>query len=261
MTCEASSSATSSPESQAGRLPSSSPAGPMTVPSGPAHAPVNRSPSPDERPASPMSVISGLSGDISSRSASLQSSLENRLRERLNGSPLCEVAWKPWATPWGQSLSRPLARVRTTFGIVIGLWPTVTIFGNTNRVGASKNSGDGLRTKLVSTAIAMWPTLTARDHKSRSASDTTLNRNSRPLSELIFAFWPTLRATDGAKGGPNMKFGAGGQPLPYAVSTAARSSNAPMENGAGSLHPEFAGWELGYPPEYLKCAPSETPST
>ena len=52
-----------------------------------------------------------------------------------------------------------------------------------------------------------------------------------------------------------------GSPLPSQVSTVANTSNAPMESGAGSLHPEFAGWELGYPPEWLSCAPSETPST
>jgi hypothetical protein len=107
----------------------------------------------------------------------------------------------------------------------------------------------------------LWPTPTASDHKSRSASPATLARNARPLRELVYAFWPTLRASDGEKGGPNQSFGGGGQPLPSGVSTAARSSNAPMENGAGSLHPEFAGWELGYPPAYLACAPSATPST
>ena len=44
---------------------------------------------------------SGRISDISSRSAALQSSLESRLRQRLNGSDLCEVIWKPWTTPWG----------------------------------------------------------------------------------------------------------------------------------------------------------------
>jgi hypothetical protein len=110
-------------------------------------------------------------------------------------------------------------------------------------------------------ALALWPTATASDHKSRSASQATLDRNARPLRELVFAFWPTLGASDGEKGGPNMSFGAGGLPLPFAVSTTANSSNAPMENGVGSLHPEFAGWELGYPPEFLAFAPSATLST
>jgi hypothetical protein len=78
---------------------------------------------------------------------------------------------------------------------------------------------------------------------------------------VIFAMWSTLRASDGEKGGPNQSFGAGGLPLPSQVSGIGNTSNAPMENGSGSLHPEFAGWEMGYPPAWLSCAPSATPST
>jgi hypothetical protein len=104
------------------------------------------------------------------------------------------------------------------------LHPTPTVKGNYNRKGLTQKSGDGLATHVI-------------------------------------ALWSTIRASDGAKGGPNMSFGAGGSPLPSQVSTVANTSNAPMESGGGSLHPEFAGWEMGYPPEWLSCAPSETPST
>jgi hypothetical protein len=43
-----------------------------------------------------------------------------------------------------------------------------------------------------------------------------LSRLTRPTSESESSGspWSTVRATDGEKGGPNMKFGAGGQPLP-----------------------------------------------
>src|SRR5690606_19945642 len=80
------------------------------------------------------------------------------------------------------------------------------------------------------------------------------------LQNVVLSLWSTLRASDGAKGGPNMSFGAGGSPLPSQVSTGANTSNAPTDGGAGSLHPEFAGWELGFPPEWIDCAPSETRS-
>lgn len=181
--------------------------------------------------ASKTLAISGRSGGDLSISAYLQQSLVNRSRDILRGSVSCEVIWKPWATPWGQSLWKPLARERTI---------------SVNGIGS-------LRIKL-------WPTPTTSDHKSRSASQATLERNARPLREIVFAMWSTLRATDGAKGGPNMSFGAGGSPLPSQVSKIASTSNAPMENGAGSLHPEFAGWELGLTREYLNCAPSAMPS-
>ena len=117
---------------------------------------------------------SGRISDISSRSDALQSSLESRLRQRLNGSDLCEVIWKPWTTPWGQCLSRPRARVRTTCEIGSGLWATI-------------------------------------------------------------------RATDGAKGGPNMSFGAGGQPLP-AMAAWSTPRASPNENRTTKATPaQLAG--------------------
>ncbi len=101
------------------------------------------------------------------------------------------------------------------------LWPTPTVCGNHNRKGASPTSGDGLATAPRSPwgtpragmersaacsydrgrgnleeqvgAAAMglapttsrWPTPTARDWKSGSASQATLDRNARPLSEIV----------------------------------------------------------------------------
>lgn len=176
-------------------------------------------------------VISGLNSYVSLASVVLQKSLENRSRLRLTGSVSCEVIWKDWDTPWGVCLSKPRARER-----IISVTDTGLL------------------------QIAFWPTPTSSDHKSRSASKATLERNARPLREIIFALWSTIRATDGAKGGPNMSFGAGGSPLPSQISKIGSTFNAPTENGVGSLHPQFAGWELGLPPEYINCAPLETPS-
>ena len=61
-----------------------------------------------------------------------------------------------------------------------GLWPTPTVCGNYNRKGLSKTSGDGL-----ATAVLKCATPTARDWKSGKASQATMERNSRPLSEQI----------------------------------------------------------------------------
>ena len=59
-------------------------------------------------------------------------------------------------------------------------WPTPTVCGNYNRKGLSERSGDGL-----ATAVSRCATPTARDWKSGKASDATMERNSRPLSEQI----------------------------------------------------------------------------
>jgi len=61
-----------------------------------------------------------------------------------------------------------------------GLWPTPTVCGNYNRKGASPTSGDGL-----ATAVLKCATPTAKDWRSGKASDATMERNSRPLSEQI----------------------------------------------------------------------------
>ena len=60
------------------------------------------------------------------------------------------------------------------------MWPTPTVCGNYNRKGASKTSGDGL-----ATAVLKCATPTARDWRSGKASEATMERNSRPLSEQI----------------------------------------------------------------------------
>jgi hypothetical protein len=59
-------------------------------------------------------------------------------------------------------------------------WPTPTVCGNYNRKGASPTSGDGLATAVLKCAIP-----TARDWRSGKASQATMERNSRPLSEQI----------------------------------------------------------------------------
>ena len=109
------------------------------------------------------SGTSGLSGSTSSSSAALQSSLESRLRPLLNGSALCEVTWKPWATPWGSCLSRPRARVRTTCETDTGLWQTMVADDALDREKGKVNS----RGEPKLSAQALWPTTTTRDRQGR----------------------------------------------------------------------------------------------
>lgn len=296
MTSEATRSATSSPELADGRTPCASPDGPTTDLFGQAPVRVSRSASRANKPALTIPGTSGRNLLGSSATQALQRSLANRLAERLTGSVSCEVIWTRWDTAWGQCLLKPRARTRSISGTDIGLWPTAQArataggdYADPAKAAARIQSGhqvnlSDLVIALYSTmtsnspakdyneagnsagqvalrkiALALYPTTTASDHKSRSASQATLDRNARPLRKIVFALWSTVRSSDGEKGGPNQSFGAGVSPLPSQVSTAASILSAPMENGAGSLHPEFAGWELGYPPEWLDCAPSGIP--
>lgn len=227
MTLKDTASVISSPGLAGGRSPCASPDGPMTDLFGQDLAPANHSPSPARKRDSTTKGTYGPTGNGLSPSDALQQSLENRLRVRLRGSPWCAVIWKPWNTPWGQCLSKPRARTQTISEIDIGLWPTMT--SNTPARNGNNEAGN-------------------------SAGQVAIRR-------IILALWSTLRASDGAKGSPRQSYSGGGSPLPSQVFSAASSLNAPTENGGGSLHPEFAGWEMGYLPAWLNCAPLETRST
>lgn len=71
-----------------------------------------------------MSGTCGQRSFTSSANGNLQSYLESKLRPLLNGSILYETTWVPWVTPWGQCLSKPLARARTTYAAEYSMWRT-----------------------------------------------------------------------------------------------------------------------------------------
>jgi hypothetical protein len=219
-----------------------------------------------------------------SSSAALQLFLESRLRERLTGSLLCEVIWKPWRTPWGQCLSRPRASVRSTEETDSGLLPTPSAqsYGS-NQGGAAGRTGR-VRYSLESMARSgLWPTPTVND--SRNGANRTAQR-SNPNSKhhdgltLVDAvrLWPTPRASD-CRGPQQGKNAQGGLNLNTAVrllatptsrdwpcrnaspETLARNSRPLSEQIGGQLNPAWVGWLMGYSAEWVSYAPSATRSS
>jgi hypothetical protein len=93
----------SSQELLDGNTPSALRDGPTSGPSGPDHAHASLSPGPENNVASPTQGTSGPGSAISSPSADLQRSLENRLRANLDvrGSPEYVLTWKHWDMPSG----------------------------------------------------------------------------------------------------------------------------------------------------------------
>jgi hypothetical protein len=156
--------------------------GPTNASCGPAPAPVSRSRSREKVVAPTTFGICGPTSFGSSVPAGPLSSWESRLRERLAmvGSTECALIWREKDTPAGESISR------------LAPWtPPI-----------SDNASTG----------SHWPTPTVADvqggRKTRSG-----DRSNEPLLNGLMT-WSTPRASDGAKGGPNQSFGAGGQPLP-----------------------------------------------
>ena len=105
-------SATSLPESGGGPSHSNSPGGIQLDLFGPAVVHVSPSAPPGSEGENPTSDTSGLSSSVSSRSANLQLSLENRLRQDLdvNGSPEYELTWKQW----GMESGLPICALRAS---------------------------------------------------------------------------------------------------------------------------------------------------
>lgn len=137
-------------------------------------------------------VTSGRISDISSRSAALQSCLESRLRQRLNGSDLCEVIWKPWTTPWGQCLSRPRARVRTTCEIGSGLWATIRATdGATDGAKGGPNMSFGAGGQPLP-AMAAWGT----PHSSSTGAGSQGRSGGMNIQTMVAGVWQTPVADD-----------------------------------------------------------------
>ncbi len=108
------------------------------------------------------------------------SSWKTAQRSLLGDLDESSVIWpRSGMTADGQCWELPTLERRTS-GTDSGLWPTPTVCGNYNRKGASPASGDGL-----ATAVLKCATPTARDWRSGKASQATMERNSRPLSEQI----------------------------------------------------------------------------
>jgi hypothetical protein len=162
-------------------------------------------------------------------------------------------------------------------------------------VAAKKAQGHGMQNLNDYAAMTLWPTPTsltpARNGNSEAGNSAEL------VAIREHCLWRTPRSSDGEKGGPNQAFGAGGQPLPsqaasmwatpsardYRSPNSAESQDrrnadsargqqlpnqvahdglpAPTEKPAGSLNPMFVSWLMGYPPEWLNCAPSATRSS
>lgn len=184
-TCETLSNVTSSPGSAAGPTLFDSLDGPMTAPSGPAPVPANPSRAPAPKLAGTIRATFGLSGASSYASASLQSSLVNRLKQRLDmdGSIVFAMTWKRKTTPSGRVVYRVQASARSTSGTGSGSWPKL----NTSEKAAhwpTPNTPSGGRSVDPSKMSATGVTLDGKKHT------VSLEHVAR------FASWPTPMVND-----------------------------------------------------------------
>jgi hypothetical protein len=93
-------------------------------------------------------------------------------------------------------------------------WPAATANMMTGEGTAGRDGGPNLQT-----AAMRWPTATAQDSVSSGASgyQTETRHAGTTLTDAAVRQWPTARATDGSKGGPNQHGSKGDLTLPSAA--------------------------------------------
>ncbi len=188
-------SAISSPVSASGPTPFVAPAGPMIDLFGPVPVRANLS----ARQAKALRLLTsgtyGRRSSISSKSASLQSSLESRLQARTSmlGSTLYRMTWKAWVTPSGRSRFRLRASVlRTSETGRIG-WPTPTTRDHKDGAQCDNVPLNALLGRVA--WLAGWPTATVMD-ANRGAKDARPWDTGRPLNQIVaLSGWPTPNST------------------------------------------------------------------
>lgn len=207
--------ATSSPGSASGATLYVEPGGQMTFLSGQDPAPANHSVPQGSKKDLRMNDISGLSGLISSASAALQQSLENRLRARSTGSILYRLTWKARITPSGRAICALRALAARTSGSASTLrgWPTpLTQDDNCSRIQNPQEYSEKRLARLnassnlavTAQALAGWATPRATDPKCGSTYTENCEGKDLP-KDATLAGWPTPTALERNAGPETMQ--------------------------------------------------------
>ena len=219
-------SATSSPVSEPGAASCETPSGPTTSTSGRGRVRAKISPAQESAAASTAISTSGPSGSVSSPPVDLLSSLESRLRARLDGrgSTLYSLTWKELATPAGRTICQLRALAARTRGSGSTSWPTPVKEDarSSARHGymIDGNAGTTLldAARLTVAFPAPYPTPQSHDHacpktldqiaemrlrapKRSTGGPPGISNLNEVVMQMVPAPYPTPNASCGTRGG------------------------------------------------------------
>jgi len=244
--------------------------GPTTAKSGQARALASHSASPERAKGSRTNATFGPLFGGSSPSASLQSCLESRLRQRLavSGSPEYALTWKRWVMRSGPPICALRASGRRTSGSGCGGWPTPRAAEAGPDYAIADRKGSGGYSLQTVAQIAGWPTPTLQDSEQAGGAGCIARggRGHSLHSAAKISGWATPQARDhrrGETGGEPLTHNS--RPLSEQVLLADSGPTPPGSPAAtekrGALNPAHSRWLMGYPPAWDDCAATATPLT
>jgi hypothetical protein len=285
---------TCSPESAAGTTRCASPGGPPAGKCGQGVVPVSHSAQPGSNEGNQTPGTSGQRCGGSLESASLQRSLESRLRANLgaNGSMEYSMTWKQWAIGSREPICALRASGHRTSDKDYTGWQTPTV-EDSARAGSADdymkyvNHGQTSGCRLRSQAqIAGWPTPNCADvNASRSSTPQAYSKrwmerenHGSQLAHTAQALvrWPTASARD-FKDSPGMATegvnpdgsvrkrldqlarvaqlaGTGLTSFPATMENRGALNPAHSPSSQGSLNPQHSRWLMGFPWEWCLAA-------